>query len=407
MTAASHSPRPLRIHRWLGALVALALMSSLSGAEANVRHAVNAQGFTFSVFLPAIYSSRISPITVNSGQRLLPPYETPTQRFGFDSGSLSGYDVAQLGAGWYTDWSASASPALPAGLAYVQTLRFKAGADKYDPDQVTIRPDAATRAMIAAKHPGSLWLLGNEPDSVFQGEPLEPAVYAEVHHRLYAEIKGLDPTALVANGGIIQATPCRLEYLDLVWAAHQAAYGTPLPVDVWNIHAFIIPEYADWGAGLPPGVNANCATYYAVRDGDSVTILRELIVAFRQWMQDKGQQAKPLIVSEYGVLYPYDPEHPDAFTDEEGQPFGPERVSQYMRASFHLFLWSADAGLGMPDDGYRLVQAWAWLSLNTHYNGALFDADKTLTLMGETYADYTANLQIRHLRLPLVLKAHP
>ncbi|MHB0856551.1 MAG: hypothetical protein ACYC5M_03155 [Anaerolineae bacterium] len=394
MVPMPRKPIPPRLRCWLGALVTLALMSGVPGAEAD------------------------GPITVDSGRRLLPPYETPAQRFGFDSGSLAGYDVAQLGAGWYTNWSTSASPSLPAGLAYVQTVRFTPvnpedeGADPHDPDQVTVRPDAATRAAIAAAHPGSLWLLGNEPDSVFQGEPLEPAVYAEVHHRLYAEIKNWDPTALVANGGIVQPTPCRLAYLDLVWAAHQAAYGTPLPVDVWNIHAFILTEHPLWGAGLPPGVDPGCATSFDYRDADDPTILREGIVRFRQWMKDKGQQAKPLIVSEYGVLYHlyYDPVEGvwKPFTDEEGNAFTQERVSRYMVDSFRVFLWNSDAALGMPEDGYRLVQAWAWYSLSdTFYNGALFDADKTLTLMGQTYADYTANLEIRHLWLPLVLRMYP
>ncbi|MHB1295995.1 MAG: hypothetical protein ACYC4R_13480 [Anaerolineae bacterium] len=364
-----------------------------------------------------------APVTLNSGYRVLPPYESPTQRFGFDSGALAGYDVAQLGAGWYTDWSASASPSLPAGLTYVQTLRFTPvdpedeGGDPHDPDQVTIRPDATARAAIAAAHPGSLWLLGNEPDSVFQGEPLEPAVYAELHHRLYTEIKLLDPTALVANGAIVQPTPCRLEYLDLVWAAHQATYGTPLPVDVWNIHAFILAEDPHWGGGIPPGVDiedpndpAYCVPqYYDMNEADNIDFLRENIVRFRQWMKDRGQQAKPLIVSEYGVLYNqyWGPDEDSGVW--QWFPITAERVSRYMVETFDLFLWTADTGLGMPSDGYRLVQAWAWYSLSdTTYNGALFDSQtKTLTLIGQTFAEYTANPHIRRLWLPLTPKSSP
>jgi hypothetical protein len=337
--------------------------------------------------------------TLNSGHHFLPPYPNPRDRFGFDSlgdDPLTNYDVALLNAGWYSDWSASANPSHPDDLTYVQLVRFKAGSDPHDPTQVTVSPNRNTIANIAAAHPGSLWMMGNEPDSLYQGTPIYPDVYAHIYHEFYSYIKGLDPTAVIANGGIVQPTPCRMMYLDIVWDTYQQAYGEPMPVDVWNIHAFVLHEvYGEWGASTPPGVPTSCAMEYLIRDGDNINFFRQNLVAFRQWMANKGEQNKPLVISEYGILMPeYYPSGAPLY-DEDGRTFYPERVSQFMTQTFDMFLYETYPDVGYPEDGYRLVQAWAWYSLSEdqHYNGYLFHSDdKTISSMGQTYADYTAAL---------------
>ncbi len=335
------------------------------------------------------------PQSLNSGQHFIPPYGNARDRFGFDaSGSLSGYDVAQLHAGWYSDWGASLDPAHPDQLVYVQLIRFHAGADRHDPGQVTVRPSKATIAQIAAAHPGSLWLMSNEPDSFYQGDPILPEVYAIVYHDFYEYIKGLDPTALIANGGIVQPTPCRLAYLDIVWDTFLETYGTPLPVDVWNIHAFILREvYNSWGASTPPGVDPSCAMNYTVEEGDDIGIFWDNIKAMRAWMKERGYQDRPLIISEYGVLWP------TYFAPQ----FTPQRVSRFMTRTFDLFLHEVDPEIGYPADDYRLVQAWAWYSLadDQQYNGYLFySGSKAISPMGEAYASYTGALSdTRHVDL--------
>lgn len=331
-----------------------------------------------------------TPQSVNSGQHFLSPYANARDRFGFDSGGLTGYDVAQLHAGWYSNWGASLNPAHPDQLVYVQLIRFHAGADPHDPSQVTVKPSKETIAQIAAAHPGSLWFMSNEPDSLYQGDPILPEVYAVVYHDFYTYIKELDPTALIANGGIVQPTPCRLEYLDIVWQTYQDIYDQAMPVDVWNIHAFILREvYGSWGASTPPGVNPACGIAYKIKEGDDINILRQHLVAMRQWMKNRGYQDKPLIISEYGVLWP------DWLADEDGQFFTPARVSHFMTQTFDLLLYETDPEIGYPADDYRLVQAWAWYSLSDDqlYNGYLFHSDsKTLSPMGEAYAAYTVAL---------------
>ncbi|MCX7683253.1 MAG: hypothetical protein N2508_15020 [Anaerolineae bacterium] len=334
--------------------------------------------------------------TVGSGYHFLPPYLNPRDRFGFDFGSkrednpLSKYDVTLLHAGWYLDGGARIDPPHPDRLTYVQLVRFYAGSDPYNPALVTARPDKAAIAQIAAAHPGSLWLMSSEPDSLYLGNPLYPAVYAHVYHEYYHYIKGLDPTALIANGGIVQPTPCRMQYLDIVWNTYLQAYGEPMPVDVWNIHAFILREvYGSWGASTPPGVPTSCARDYKIRDADNINIFRDNLIAFRQWMKDKGQQNKPLIITEYGILWP------EWLPDEDGRKYTPARVSHFMTRTFNLFLYEQYPEVGYPADDYRLVQAWAWYSLfdDVQYNGYLFrSSTKTLSPMGQTYATYTAAL---------------
>jgi hypothetical protein len=334
--------------------------------------------------------------TLNSGHHFLPPYPNPRDRFGFDSminDPLTGYDVAQLNAGWYTDWGSSRNPPHPDDLTYVQLISFYAGTcnNPYtDPAQVTVSPNRDTIAQIAAKHPGSLWFMTNEPDSCYQGTPVLPEVYAHVYHEYYHYIKGLDPTALIANGGIVQPTPCRMMYLDIVWDTYEQAYGETMPVDVWNIHAFALREvYNSWGASTPPGVPHSCAIDYKIRDADDMDIFRDNLVAFRQWMKDKGEQDKPLVISEYGILWP------NWLKDEDGVGWPPARVSHFMTQTFDLFLDETFTDVGYPEDDYRLVQAWAWYSLSEDqtYNGYLFrSSSKLISGMGQTYANYTAAL---------------
>jgi hypothetical protein len=322
--------------------------------------------------------------SLNTGQHFLPPYGNPRARFGFDSGALAGYDVAQLHAGWYSNWSYNLAPEHPDGLVYVQLIRLKAGADAHDPAQVEIRPAKAVISQLVAAHPGALWLMGNEPDSVYQGEPILPEVYAIVYHDLYTFIKEQDPAAQIANGGIVQPTPCRLEYLDIVWDTYSTTYGLPMPVDVWNIHAFILREvHSSWGASTPPGVDPACAMDYSVEEAADMQILQENITAMRQWMKAKGYQDHPLIISEYGILWPI------WFAPQ----FTPDRVSNFMTRTFDLFLDGVDPDLGYPADDHRLVQTWAWYSLSDDaiYNGYLFHSDsKTISPMGQAYAAYTA-----------------
>jgi len=354
-------------------------------------------------------------------------------RFGFGvaRGSVEDYDVAQLRGGWYLDWRARMNPPRPAGLEYVQMIRLhqltecwperirdRVACPYLEPYTYTLKSPASHSAVasIAEANPGSLWLLGNEMDRRDWGvrdpdnpgqylkapggqDEMLPELYAQAYHELYHLIKGADPQARIAIGGVIQPTPLRLEYLDKVLDEYQNRYGEMIPVDVWNIHNMILREKAhDYGADIPPGSSATSGMLYTYHQADRVDIFQQQIQDFRQWMKDHGEQDKPLIVSEYSPLYP------------EWLGFDYARVTAFMVATFDYLTTASDPALGYPADGNRLVQRWAWYSLDDSDFGGpshhhLFDpVTKEITQLGIDYGAYDAPPDRYSVHLPLVVK---
>ena len=330
-------------------------------------------------------------------------YTYPNCRFGAGvEGDIDQYDVAALDLGWYVDWGSTQFPQAPDGLEYIQMIRLKqVGGDGWG----MVSPGMSRFTSTVQANPGATWLVGNEPDSPFQDD-MVPQAYAHAYHDVYYLIKGLDPTAHVAIGGIVQPTPLRLEYLDTVWETYRQTYSETMPVDVWNIHTFILRETIGppdpepcqpvtktipvWGAFIPPGSSAEEGELYCVRDQDDVEIFKQRIRAFRQWMADKGERDKPLIVTEYGVLFYED------FYDEDDRQLSAERVGVFMQDTFDFFLTETDSLIGYPYDENRLVQRWAWFSVNgdpTVWGGTLFDPDtRALRPLGEDFRAYTTAL---------------
>ncbi len=359
----------------------------------------------------------------------------PRMGFGLISGPISRYpEAAQLGAGWYLDWTVRVAPERPNNIEYAQMIRvhqklacgawhhgYRAICPYALPYDYVYRPDQATIETAVRANPGSLWLIGNEMDridwteactewenghcktGIFNGQDeILPQTYAVAYHDLYQIIKAADPTARVAIGGVIQATPLRLQYLTRIWDSYQATYSTTMPVDVWNVHNFIIREKAkEWGAEIPPGINAQEGAYTVGPNTTHIdmTIFDQQIRAFRQWMKDRGQQEKPLIVSEYGVLYSNKLIGLCKGTEEEINICNnndPSYVQNFMVSTFDYFYLTKDCTLGMPSDGCRLVQQWNWYSLddtwgNFNIHSRLFDPNTTnITATGERYRRYIA-----------------
>jgi hypothetical protein len=309
------------------------------------------------------------------------PYWSGSARFGFCAAAQPAevYNVARLSADWYVQYPGSRGDPGPEDLEYAQIIRLN---DEFDP------PSQEEIVRYARSYPGTLWMIGNEPDAPAQ-DCVTPAEYAVMYHDLYNLIKGADPQAQVAIGGVVQGTPLRLRYLDRVLEEYQRLYGRKIPVDVWNVHGFILRERVDsWGCQIPCGLSATQGMLYSIDDHDDMTIFQEQILRFRQWMKDNGERRKPLIVSEYGILMP------------EAYGFDRTRVEQFMLATFDYFMNAKSGTLGYPEDGNRLVQAWAWYSLD-HKNfegyvshGHLFDPDtRKITPLGLAYAGYTSSLR--------------
>jgi hypothetical protein len=307
------------------------------------------------------------------------------QRFGFVATRedwREEFDVAQLGAGWYVDFARSICATRPEGMDGILVI----------PAYSDFFTDPAWLGPIVDDHPGTLWAIGNEPDCIWQDNVL-PEVYAHRYHTLYTFIKGRDPTAQIAPGGIVQATPLRLEWLDRVLAEYDRVYGGPMPADAWHIHNAIVREEAgSWGAEIPPGSTATQGVLRSTEDNDSMELFEAQILAFRQWMSDTGYGGYPLIITEFGILMP----NIMAGWDED-------RVNAFMSNTFEYLLTATDPKLGDPNDGYRLVQRWAWFSLDwpaydenlapQGFNGNLFDPFTfEITGYGLHYASHTSGL---------------
>jgi hypothetical protein len=240
-------------------------------------------------------------------------------------------------------------------------------------------PDLATLADIARRGPGSLWLIGNEPDVIWQ-DNATPDQYVQAYHDVYTTLKQADPSSRIAIAGVSQPTPLRLQYLDRILELYRERFGADIPVDVWNVHNFILQEKrGDWGVDIPPGLTADSGLIVNIDDHDNLARFKQQIIDFRQWMARRGFRDKELIVSEYGVLM------------YEDFGFGYERVRTFMLGTFDYFLSATDSALGLPSDGNRLVQRWCWYSLSdkTYPTGNLVDPSTgALTLLGQDFADY-------------------
>lgn len=343
-------------------------------------------------------------------------------RFGVN-GTIREINPLPLRIGWYVDYIATPNAVEPGAVEYFPMIHLaQNGPDSYfywlrrsAGTPIPATPDQIKD--LVAKHPAGHWFIGNEPDRRQFQDDIEPAVYAHAYHDLYTLIKGEDPTATVIAGSIVQPTPLRLQYLDIVLDTYRSRYGVPLPTDAWAIHNFILNEaseafYSDvcisWGADIPPGINATDGLRVGLDDNDDFTLFVEQITRFRQWMADRGYRGWPLYLSEYGVLLP------DTL-DVCGQQlrYPPARVNAFMNKTFDYVLSATDPLLGDPSDGHRLIQRFSWYSVDdTNYNGNLFQdlsgsGSLAMTEMGHNYAAYTAKLPVENDYAPIRFEVLP
>jgi len=373
------------------------------------------KGFRAALFssFALLCSLAFAAIVAGQGTSL---YPFPLDRFGInvalEYGEVTHYDVGRLRVGWYLDYRFRERAARPHGMQYAQVVRVRDIAIPLDQEGCEAFWEASGLGRAVEANPGVLWLIGNEPDTQEQDERF-PADYAAIYHCLYYFIKGRDPTARLAAPNIVQPTPLRLQWLDMVLYEYQAAYGQRMPVDVWSIHNQILREDRHgWGCGIPPGISADQGMLYSVYDNANIGIFRQHVLHFRQWMRARGEREKPLIISEYGVLMPSE------YLGGGDPQYGDEVVKAFMRDSFDYLLSAADELLGYSADGHRLVQQWAWYSLNDKiidletfvgYNGSLFDwryphYPGVITQFGLEFARYTSWLAAKDLQLPLLLR---
>jgi hypothetical protein len=373
-------------------------------------------------------------------------------RMGFGTAQkLSNFpDIRSLYAGWYVNWTVKLKPERPANIEHMQMIRVYQElvdgcprgytADRTicpykSPPSYQYSPSKAVIEAAAKANPGSVWLIGNEMDrvdgfGVYQDEML-PEIYAFAYHDLYTMVKKADPTARVAIGGMVLFTPAREEYLNKIWNTYKSVYGVNMPVDIWNVHNFVGSEYCVkelrngrmervcYGMGIPPGssITPNAETKeigsYVGEDWRHVYMptFEQQIVNFRTWMKAHGQMNKPLIVTEYGVLYQtLCADYPTleackvAWAPNFVDLTDPGVVHGFMEATFKYFMNARNCNLSGVDD-CRLVQRWAWYSLEdanwafNPYTMLYTPGTNVRAVAGDKYAAFSAK-NIDNLQYP-------
>lgn len=331
-----------------------------------------------------------------------------------------------LGAGWYMTflpYEPDNPPATnPEFVHVIFPSQDKTEDGQYLQSYSTRPPLNQALANYIKARPNSIWVIGNEVDrgpqpgfTVGGQGDMFPNMYAEAYHDIYHFIKAANPTARVAVSPLVQVTPGRLQYLDLMWEAYLQKYGSPMPVDVWNMHLYILPEVepdgftpnniANVALGTDPLLGKRVSTgpqdcpqdeVYCFAEHDDMDVFAEQVVAMRTWMKERGQQNKPLILTEFSLLYPYEQDVGSCFLmDENGECFTPTRVATFMQNAFNYLNDARSPQLGYLLDDNRLVQQWMWFSIYTNAEGSasnLATADlRQMTLMGETFRDYVFN----------------
>lgn len=337
--------------------------------------------------------------------------------------------IPRLGAGWYltlNPFKPDPEPANEADFAYMIKVRQNKDEFAYLPGYTFSPPLESYLEYVIQNNPGELWIIGNEvdrgpnpgekdPEKRGQGDTF-PEVYAEAYHEAYEFIKGHDPSAQVAISGLVEVTPGRLQYLDKVWNTYLSEFGKPMPVDLWTMHLYILPEVRP--DGITPNGIANVALgtdptlgkrssggdamacsnpdVYCYAEHDNLNIFAEQVLAMRQWMKQHGQKEKPLLLTEYSILYPYENDGDTCYLqDEIGECFTPERVSNFLTSTLNYLNSATDPNLGYSMDNNRLVQQSMWFSIyhiNEGSSSNLVDDDiVTFTLMGETFKDHIFN----------------
>jgi hypothetical protein len=337
-----------------------------------------------------------------------PPLSTGDCRFGTTYSlsastpeSINRYDLPLLGVGNYLNFQYQKPTSVPNYIQFVEVLPTS---DVYFPGGLANLPVAL------AAHPGGTWIIGNEPEDRGQ-EHVTPEVYADRFYQYATMIRNIDSTAKIAFGPIVSPTPLRLMYLDFAWTRLIQLAGDQTKasalIDIWAIHNFILNEQGDvngvsfWGMGIPWGFYTrvppiNWSSMQVIMPPEQTpemaynfTIFRDRMIAFRQFMKDRGQQNKPLWLTEYGQLFP------PLTTPQENLITVPDlTTADFLKQTWDwmLDLAYADPALGMTDDQNRLVQKWFWFSINHsryQFGGTMVDPDTLQrTPIGDAWVNY-------------------
>lgn len=349
------------------------------------------------------------------------PPRAPNPRYGTGGAAPQNYIAAgkDIGLGWMIDWSSLGDAPLvqQQRMDYAGLLAFSDD-DTFMPQGSTgscvpqtgcawdnggaypvfrcqqgcARPGARVPAHLQKwtnENPsrfrdGMWWMIGNE---VGWDDGRSPQTYARVYCKAYALLKGANPTYKVTPGAVLPTS--RLYFSDDPNKKHTCTKDRSA-CSRWDNNydgaqffddfvasatstAECLPLLAAHGGQLP--MDGVLIHLYPSHDSRTVTSntgvagdldkVRATVVAMRQLMQRRGMQTLPLFVKEMGPGG--DPTQAAPGPAKQDMNY----VRDFASKVFPLFESMIDQGLGMPADGGKLIQRWAWFY--TEWNTAVKD----------------------------------
>lgn len=303
---------------------------------------------------------------------------TPKQRFGLGvNGEHSNQALKNLNLGWEMNWGYKRYNNF-SEIEYAPMIGVSAGFNEftsYKEFKSKILEEKVNNPQITAA--GTAFLIGNEIGLrvASGGEDYPAAAYVDKLKKYIGYITRLE-TELgvdlkIAFGSVIPGFDVHIkrknpeelvngvEYAQSVISQYQQKYGTKPPVDIFQVHP-----------------------YNFLTTATNFDKFKNQITAYRNFMKRNGYQDKELWITEWGNLD--DESQQSETTFAKGMDYMVKTVD---------WLWSSkDANLGMPSDGNRLVQRWAWFTFIKGDNRSwrftyLLDASDNLSLnsLGKKY----------------------
>ncbi len=299
---------------------------------------------------------------------------------------MDNYDMTLLGVDSYINWSIKPDLIEPINYQHVKVIRTWGDDTQFEITKTNLPSQIHL-------YRGAIWIIGNEPDTTYEDQDNLPAeIYAKRFLELSSIIRNSDSEALIGFAPIVQPSPVRIFYLELVLEEMEKLLeGTELSIsstfDIWTIHAFLLNEIpGSWGTGLPQGItldmldeNHQPLSLDLYTDTHSISLFKNLIINFREWIKEINLGNKPLWITEFGSLMPY--------------YYVPESETiTYLNETFDFLISYKDTEFGYPADDYRLVQKWYWFSLNHSIEdkgGSFYNLDNNFeTATGRSFRQY-------------------
>jgi len=162
--------------------------------------------------------------------------------------------------------------------------------------------------------------------------------YVTWYHDFSEFVRGLNPQIKLAPGDLQSAWGGLhgTEQMEAYLKAYRQKYGRPMPIDALGLHCYVT-------GNKPPD--------WAKPEVVSPETFKEKLRTMRAFMKRAGLRDAALVITEMGV-----------FNHLCQPPLTDAQLVEFMKAAIEFMEGpeGVDSELGMPSDGFRLVQKWSY-----------------------------------------------